>query len=105
MRERDYQASLIKKLRVLFPGCVILKNDSDYMPGVPDITILWKKYWGMLEVKVSGSAPSQPNQEYYVDELDKMSFAAFIYPENEEDVLHDLQQAFGARRQARVSQR
>jgi hypothetical protein len=73
------------------------------MPGVPDITVLYGRFWAMLEVKVSASAPSQPNQEYYVDEMNKMGFAAFIYPENEEEVLYALQQAFRARRAARVS--
>lgn len=104
MLEKDYQASLIKKLRVLFPGCVILKNDSDYMPGVPDLLVLHRDRWAMLEVKAYRDAPQQPNQEFYVRELDKMAFAAFIYPENEEEVLRGLQQTFERRRQARIPQ-
>lgn len=105
MLERDYQAQLIKKIKRLLPGCVILKNDSDYMQGVPDLTILYGDKWAMLEVKVSKAARNQPNQTYYVDELDKMSFAAFIYPSNEEHVLYDLQQALGTHRSARIPQR
>jgi hypothetical protein len=105
MLERDYQAQLIKKIKRLLPGCVILKNDTDYMQGVPDLTILYGNRWAMLEVKVSKAARNQPNQTYYVDELDKMSFAAFIYPSNEEYVLNDLQQALGSRRSARIPQR
>lgn len=103
MRERDYQAKLIKELRLLFPGCVILKNDTDYIQGIPDLTILYRNFWAVLEVKASCDAAVQPNQDYYVGLLDNMSFAAFIYPENEEDVLNDLQQAFQPRRAARVS--
>ena len=105
MLERDYQVRLIKKLRKLFPGCVILKNDSDYMQGVPDLTILFRESWGMLEVKASRKSPVQPNQEFYVHELNEMSFAAFIYPENEEEILHDLQQALYSRRAARLLKR
>lgn len=94
MLESKYQAYLIKELRRLFPGCVVLKNDTDYLQGIPDLLILWRRRWAALEVKPRANAPHQPNQDYYVDLLDEMSFAAFIYPENEEDVLSDLQSAF-----------
>ena len=103
MRENQYQAILIKRLRELFPGCVILKNDSSYMQGVPDLLILHEDRWAMLEVKASASAPFQPNQEFYLDQLNQLSFAACIYPENEEDILNDLQQALQPRRKSRVS--
>lgn len=102
MLERDYQAQLIKKLRRLFPGCVILKNDTDYMQGVPDLTVLYGLCWAMLEVKASPHAPEQPNQAYYVQQLNEMSFAAFIHPFNEDEVLHALQSAFESRGHARV---
>lgn len=90
MPENIYQAKLIKKLRLLFDGCLILKNDSSYMQGVPDLIILYNDRWGMLEVKASADSEFQPNQAYYVSELNNMSFAAFIFPENEEEVLRDL---------------
>lgn len=102
MLERDYQAQLIKMLRIKFPGCIILKNDSDYMQGVPDLTILFGDRWAMLEVKASEDSPVQPNQEWYIRELDKLSYAAFIHPANEEEVLRDLQHAFKSRRSARL---
>jgi hypothetical protein len=102
-QERAYQADLVKRLRQLFPGCVILKNDSDYMQGVPDLIILYGPKWAMLEVKADSNSAFQPNQAYYVSELNRMGFAAFIHPEIEEAVLHDLQQALKPRRAARVS--
>lgn len=105
MRENSYQAYLIKELRGMFPGCFILKNDSTYLQGVPDLVILFEGKWAMLEVKAHAKASQQPNQEYYVKLLDEMSFAAFIYPENEEEILHELQHTFKPRRPARVSQR
>jgi len=104
MLERRYQAQLIKKLRRMFPGCVILKNDSSYMQGVPDLILLYENHWAMLEVKASANADQQPNQEYYVDQLNQMSFAAFIYPENEQEVFLALQLAFQLNRDSRVSQ-
>lgn len=105
MRENRYQAEVISKLRVLLPGCFILKNDSGYMQGVPDLLVLYKDRWAMLEVKASEREPFQPNQEYYLEMLDEMSFATVICPENEEEILNALQSAFTARRQTRLSKR
>lgn len=105
MLESQYQAKLIKKLKKMFDGCFILKNDSSYMQGVPDLLILFNDQWAMLEVKPYLGADEQPNQDYYVDLLDSMSFAAFIYPENERDVLNALQSTFQSSRHARVSER
>lgn len=93
MKERDYQAALIKKLKKLFPGCMVLKNDEQYIQGIPDLTIFYKDRWAMLEVKIDSRASIRPNQEYYVAQANGMSFAAFINPENEEEVIRDLQQA------------
>lgn len=97
MRESQYQHKLIKKLERMFPGCFIMKNDSSYRQGVPDILILHNDRWAMLEVKIDAAADVQPNQEYYVGMLDDMSYAAFIHPENEGEVLHELQLALGSR--------
>ncbi len=96
MTEAQYQAKLIKKIKAAFPGCVAIKNDSGYQQGIPDWTILYKKNWATLEVKASRGASRQPNQEYFVEQLDDMSFAAVIYPENEKEVLLALEQAFAA---------
>lgn len=96
MLESRYQALLIRRLRQLFPGCVILKNDTEYLQGIPDLLVLWGHRWAMLEVKAYEGAPEQPNQDYYVGLLNEMFFAAFIYPENEQDVLDALEEAFRA---------
>jgi hypothetical protein len=96
--ESDFQKSLLADVRVMFPGCVILKNDSGYQQGIPDWLILWNDRWAVLEAKAFANAEKQPNQPWWVDHLDEMSFAAFVYPENKETVLYDLQQAFRSRR-------
>lgn len=103
--ESEYQSRLIKTLEDMFPGCVILKNDSEYRPGIEDLLLLWGPNWAMLEVKAYEGAPERPNQDYYVRLHNDMSFAAFIYPENERQVLDALQQAFSSRRSPRVSKR
>lgn len=105
MLERDYQRLLIQELENRFAGCLILKQDSGYRQGIPDLLVLWHDKWAALEVKASWDSPEQPNQRYYVELMDNMSFAAFIYPENQEEVLNALQHAFQARRPTRVPQR
>jgi len=87
----------------MFPGCVLLKNDSGYRQGIPDWTLFWGPYWAMLEIKDSATANTQPNQPYYVRKMNEMGFAAFIYPEIEEEVLAALQQAFASRGSTLVS--
>ena len=103
MTESQYQAKLIKKIEKLFPGCVILKNDPTYQQGMLDLIILWENCWASLEVKISPSANLQPNQEYYVERLGKMSYAAIIYPDNETEILSALQQAFRPPRRTCIS--
>lgn len=102
MTEAAYQAKLIKRLKREFPGCMVLKNDPQYTQGILDLTILYENMWAMLEVKIDPNSSFQPNQEYYLEQLGAMSFAAVIHPENEEDVLHALQGAFAPKRAARV---
>lgn len=94
MLERTFQAEVIRDLKKMFPGCFILKNDSGYLQGVPDILVLYGEHWAMLECKKSEKEHRQPNQEYYVDLLDQMSFSRFIYPENKEQIFYELQCAF-----------
>ena len=95
--ERVFQANLIKELKKIFKGCIVLKVDGTNTPqGFPDLVIIYKKYWAALEVKKSAKAHKQPNQEYWVDFLNRASFSRFIYPENKEEVLNDLRKTFRA---------
>lgn len=94
MRENKFQKSIIDELKERFPGCMILKNDSSYCQGIPDLIILWEDRWATLECKRSEDAPHQPNQDYYVERMDEMSFSSFIYPENRQEVLDDLERTF-----------
>jgi hypothetical protein len=103
MTENKYQSRLIKKLKEMFPGCVIMKTASEYQQGHPDLLILFRDTWAALEVKAKVDAREQPNQRHFVRQMDDMSFAAFIYPENEAEVLSALQQAFAVPRGACVS--
>lgn len=103
MLESVFQAELIKDLEAMFKGCIILKNNPLYMQGFPDLTIFYRDKWAVLECKKSEFEPHQPNQDYYVDVLNRMSFSRFIYPENKKEVLDELQQAFRSPRSTRFS--
>ena len=96
--ESKFQKELIDEVKERYPGCVALKNDSSYIQGFPDLTILYKDRWAALEVKKERGANKQPNQEYYVDKLNKMSFSRFVFPENKDEVLEDLDVIFKRKR-------
>lgn len=92
--ERDFQSGLIKDLKTIFPGCIVMKNDASYIQGIPDLLVLYKDKWATLENKKSTKAHKQPNQEYYVGVMDEMSFSRFIFPENKNVVLKELERFF-----------
>lgn len=98
MKENQFQAQLIKEIKDRFPNCIVLKNDPNYIQGIPDLIILWGKAWAALEVKINNKASHRPNQDYYIDRMDLMSFARFISPENKEEVLDELQRSFETNR-------
>lgn len=93
MTEAEYQAGLIKRIHILLPGCMVIKNDPNYMQGIPDLTIFYGPRWALLEVKASEKSKERPNQRYYVEKWAEQTFCSFIYPENEVEVLNALQRA------------
>jgi len=92
--ESKFQSNLIKELKEIFHGCLVIKLDSGYIQGIPDLLILFNHKWATLECKQSRDSHKQPNQEYYIGVMNEMSFARFIEPGNKEEVLYDLQQTF-----------
>ena len=98
MRESDFQADLIREIKTRFPGASVLKRDArdiSHKRGVPDLLILWRKNCASLEVKAYSNAPHQPGQDWYIDHIrEKGGYAAFIYPENKDEILDEIQSAF-----------
>lgn len=92
--ERDFQPKLIKELEAIFPGCLIMKNDANYRQGIPDLLILFRNRWALLEVKKSANETPRPNQPWYVNYAQENSFGAFIFPENKLAVLGALENFF-----------
>lgn len=97
--ESGFQDKLIGELKEMFPGCMVFKMDQ--FQGIPDILVLHEDRWASLENKKSKDAKKQPNQEYYVDKMNKMSFSRFVCPENKQEVLDDLVKHMGGRESVR----
>jgi Holliday junction resolvase-like predicted endonuclease len=102
--ENKFQRNLVNEIKQRFKGAIVLKNNGNYIQGIPDIIILYKDTWASLEVKQHQNAKKQPNQDFYVKLMGEMSFSAFIYPENKEDVLHAMEQSFRNRGRTCVSE-
>lgn len=96
MTEAQFQAKLKKEIKERFPGAYVYKTDSQQIQGSPDLLILYRDKWAALEVKISKDAAHRPNQDYRVQQMNDMSFAAFVYPENKEEVLYGLERLFEA---------
>ena len=93
MLENKFKQELAREIKKRFPGSIVLHTDPNEIQGLPDLLVLYEDKWAALEGKKSSNEPHRPNQDYYVDLMDKMSFARFIFPENKEDVLNELQTA------------
>lgn len=89
--ESYFQREVINDLKDRLPGCIVLKNDASYKQGIPDLLILFEERWASLECKKDRNAKHRPNQDYYVEKMNNMSFSAFIYPENKQEVLDELE--------------
>ena len=98
MLESKFQSGLIKELKKKFDGCIVLKNDAGYIQGIPDLLVLYKDKWAALECKASeadmNKSKDRGNQPYYVERMNNMSYASYIYPENKKEVLNELEHAF-----------
>lgn len=104
-QESTFKQQLIRQIQMNFPGAIVLKADANYLQGIPDHIVLWKEKWAAFEAKRSLNSPHQKNQDYYVKLLNTMSLSAFVYPENQEWFLDELQQSFRYSRTTRLARR
>ncbi len=96
MRENVFQRKLIIEIKKRFPDCEVLKNDSSYLQGVPDLLVLCGSKWAMLECKRELKSSLQPNQLYYIYKFDRMSYAKIVTQTNMEDVLDEMEHLFSS---------
>lgn len=94
MLENTFKTNLVRDIKNRFPGARVFHLNPNECQGAPDLIILYQNKWAALEGKKSAAASHRPNQDYWVNKYDEMSFARFIYPENKEEILHELQNLF-----------
>lgn len=92
--ESEFQKKLKNELESRFPGCIVTKLEPNDPQGIPDLVVFWGSNYALLECKRSAKAPKQPNQDYYVDMFNEWSYSSFVYPENKESVLNDLERTW-----------
>ena len=96
-KETTFQHQLIEELQERYPGAIVLKNDPTYLQGIQDLSVFWRDKYALLECKRSEKEAFRPNQEHYISHVNEMGgFSRMVCPENKAEVLHELQQAFGA---------
>lgn len=101
MLENKFKTNLVKEIKERFPGAMVFHLDPNELQGAPDLLVLYKNKWAALEGKKGATASHRPNQDYYVDKMNEMSFAQFVYPENKEEVLNAMERSFQRRRTTR----
>jgi len=92
--ESKFKRELKKEIKERYPGCIVAHLDPNDIQGIPDLLILHKNKWATLEGKKESDSSKQPNQEYYVDKMNNMSYSSFVYPGNKDSVLMDLDKVF-----------
>lgn len=94
-KESQFKGELYNEIRERFPGSEVVPNDANYIQGFPDGTVLFPngRYF-LLEGKKTEKSSRRPNQEYYVEESPLSPNAAFVSPENKEEVLAELERRY-----------
>ena len=87
---------LKKKIKKAVPGSVVLKNSPNDILGIPDLTVLGPNgKYAILECKRASDSNIQALQDYYVEKFNKSSYATFVSPANQKEVIEDLKRILG----------
>lgn len=97
-KESKFQSALIKRIYEMYPEAIVLKNDPNYRQGIPDLIVLYRDKYAMLECKRDESSSHQPNQLYYIKMFSRYTVASFVYPQNVEEILNEIQKLFDTAR-------
>jgi hypothetical protein len=86
MRESEFQTKVNRGLRAQYPDAHILKTDgpASGVQGFPDWAIVLPNATTVFyDAKVSANAKRQPNQDWYMDDLNSKGYLAmFVCPDN-----------------------
>lgn len=94
MNETTFRNLFLDKLVSSFPGLVVIKADSTFIQGIPDRFLLYEDRWAALEFKRASNSSKRANQDFYINSFNQMSYASFVFPENQSEVLRGIQRAF-----------
>lgn len=95
--EGKFQSKLKEDIYKTFPEAFIHKTECNERQGAPDLLITYKGRCAYLECKRSADASHRPNQDYYVNKINKDGgFARFIYPENADETMKEMEDWFHA---------
>jgi len=96
MLESAFKKNFITELNVrLAPIDLEYIHTRSHNRSFPDLLILGPgSTWAALEFKAAEEADHQPNQAWYINRLNHWAYATFMYPENREEVLGDLEKLF-----------
>lgn len=89
--ERNFKQDMNRRL----PGGWWVKGNSQMQQGIPDQTFYYGPRWAMFEFKRAENSDLQENQDWFIDMFNEMSYARFVSPENYNEVLDEVQEAFG----------
>ncbi len=93
MLENLFKKYVKKRIIDRFPNL-----DLDFITptnrSMPDMIIIAPIVWAALEFKRSEGASLRPNQDYHIMRLNEKGYATFVFPENVEEVLDELEILF-----------
>ena len=95
MSEATFRTKWLNKFKKLSPDIFIEFADPKRKNGIPDVIIFYKKKYARLETKRSKNASKRLHQQYYIDYFNSQGiYAAFLTPENQEEVYNALRRYF-----------
>lgn len=95
MRESEFRTKFLHDFKKLSPDIIIEFANANRRNGIPDVIIFYKKKHARLETKKSKDASKRQLQEYYIEYFNKQGiYAAFLMPENKEEVFNELRRYF-----------
>lgn len=93
MLESEFKRKFKNMLEQSYPGCVLVDINPEQFRSFPDLLFLYDKFWATFEMKRTVGSAVRPNQPYWVEKLDNMSFSRFVEPGTAKEVLDDLARA------------
>ncbi len=97
MLESEFKKRTIQRIKDRLPSLDLdFINTKPFNRSMPDTFVIGPWCWAALEFKRSEDADQQANQDYHIERLNRKGYARFVFPENVEEVLDDLEAVFSS---------